>query len=303
MKAVYWAIATRSARRSAGVKRRNSFNSTAGAGRRSRRSAPDRTPPADEFPELGLPDHDHAMPLGGEALDLHQLESAVLARHLQRIRPAAHENVRPGSWTRLADRPGAPGCSARVPARPIQESRERDPLSLETLDLAFAELFRRILQRLDHFPGGLIAFAARAEAAMDHFFEMIAAGEPADVATVHGAVHVAAEQHGDELADLIHVVALLPLADFPPGDFGGSAQRVERIGGHAAAARLMRRDAEVAELQALVLADEDVEGREVAMQRVLVGSMCTKRSNTRSARGWRASSSAKYASRSQPVSR
>jgi len=101
---------------------------------------------------------------------------------------------------------------------------------------------------------------------MNHLFEMVAARQPADVAAPHRAVHVAAEQHRDELADLIHVVALLPLAHLPPRDLGRRTQRVERVGRDAAPARLVRRDPEVSEFQDLVLADEDVERRQVAVQ-------------------------------------
>ena len=104
---------------------------------------------------------------------------------------------------------------------------------------------------------------------MDDFLEMIAAGEPAHVAAAHRARDVAAEQHRrDQLADLVDVVALLPPADLAPRDLGRRVERVERVGGDAAPAELMRRDAEVAELQPLALADEDVERREIAVQRL-----------------------------------
>src|ERR1051325_6357732 len=149
-----------------------------------------------------------------------------------------------------------------------QEPRERDPPARNAFDPSFAQLLRRVLQGVDQLRGGLVALAARAETPMDHFLEMIAAGEPPHVAAVHRRVHVAAQQHGDQLADLIDVVALLPFPDFAPRDLRRRAERVERVRGDAAAAGLVGRDAEVAELQAFVLAHEDVEGREVAVQRL-----------------------------------
>src|SRR5439155_1546896 len=165
-----------------------------------------------------------------------------------------------GAWRR--------GGGDRIAARTVQESGEGHAPSLETFDRAFADLLGSILERVDHLPGGLIALAALAEAAMNHFFQVIAARQPADIAAPHRAVHIAAEQHRDELADLIDVVALLPLAHLPPRDLGGRAQRIERIGGDAAPARLMGRNAEVAELQLLAFADKDIEGGQVTVQRL-----------------------------------
>ena len=77
-----------------------------------------------------------------------------------------------------------------------------------------------MLERFDHFTGRLIALAPRAEAAMNDFLEMITARKSANVARAHRAVHVAAQQHRDQLPHLVHVVALLPFAHFPPGDLG-----------------------------------------------------------------------------------
>src|SRR2546423_8224452 len=125
-----------------------------------------------------------------------------------------------------------------------------------------------LAERGNQLAGGLIALPAHAEAAVDDFLQLIAAREAGHGATPHRASDVAAEQHGGDLSHLINVVALLPPANFPPRDLGGRVEHVERIGGDPAAAELVRRDAEVAKLQLLVLADEHVERREVAMQRL-----------------------------------
>src|SRR5690242_2648572 len=121
-------------------------------------------------------------------------------------------------------------------------------------------------ERGDQVAGGLVAFAADAETAVDDFLEVIAAREAADVLAVHRAFDVTLEQHGRDESDLIDVVPLLPAADLPPGDLRRRVEDVERVRGDAAAAELVRRDAEVAELELLILADEDVEWREVAVQ-------------------------------------
>jgi hypothetical protein len=47
---------------------------------------------------------------------------------------------------------------------------------------------------------------------------MIAAGKRAHVLAAHRGVHVAPEQHRDQLAHLIDVIALLPLPDPALGD-------------------------------------------------------------------------------------
>ena len=103
---------------------------------------------------------------------------------------------------------------------------------------------------------------------MDDFLEVIAARKPAHVLAPHRARDVAAQQHRRDESDLIDVVAFLPPAHFAPGDFIRHVKYVERVGGDTAPVELVRRDAEVAELQLLAFTDEDVERREVAMQRL-----------------------------------
>src|SRR6266849_956356 len=97
---------------------------------------------------------------------------------------------------------------------------------------------------------------------------MVAAGKATDVLTAHGTGDVTAQQHRRELADLIDVVPLLPPPNPAPRDLRRRIERVERVGGDAVAIALMPGDAEVPELQLLVLAHEHIEGREVAMQRL-----------------------------------
>src|SRR6202521_732652 len=97
---------------------------------------------------------------------------------------------------------------------------------------------------------------------------MIAARKTAHVATAHRTRGVTAQHHRRDQPDLVDVVALLPPADSSPGDLRGNVEHVECVRGDATLTALMHRDAEVAQLQLLVLADENVERREIAMQRL-----------------------------------
>jgi len=123
-------------------------------------------------------------------------------------------------------------------------------------------------QRRNELAGGLVAPAAAPETAVNDFLEMIAAGKPAHITAAHRTRDITAEQHRRELADLIDVVPLLPSPDPPPRDLRRCVERVEGVGGDTMAIALVPGDAEVPELQLLVLAHEHVEGREVAMQRL-----------------------------------
>src|SRR5256885_1576807 len=123
-------------------------------------------------------------------------------------------------------------------------------------------------QRRDQLAGGFVASAAAAEASVNDFFQMIAAGKAADVLTAHGTGDVTAQQHRHELADLIDVVALLPPPNPAPRDLRRRVERVERVGGAALAIALVPGDAEVAELELLLLAHENVEGRAIRIQRL-----------------------------------
>src|SRR3954462_11278807 len=97
---------------------------------------------------------------------------------------------------------------------------------------------------------------------------MVAAREATYIFAAHGAGAVAVEKHRRDQANLIDVVALLPATHFSPGDLVRRAERIERISGDSALVALVGGDAEIAELELLVLADEDVERSEVAVHRL-----------------------------------
>src|SRR5689334_18553858 len=109
---------------------------------------------------------------------------------------------------------------------------------------------------------------------------MIATGQLADVLAAHWARDVTAQEHCRDLRHLIDVVALLPTAHLSPRDLRRRVEGIERFCRHAAAAHLVRRNPEVAELELLVLAHENVEWCEIAMQRLAL-VQCVERLENR----------------------
>src|SRR6202048_953019 len=129
-------------------------------------------------------------------------------------------------------------------------------------------LLRTMPQRGDKLTRRFVPLSPRAETAVDDFLEMIAAGKTAHVATAHRAHGVAAQHHRRDQPHLVDVVALLPAANSSPRDLRWHIEHVERIRCDATLTALVRRDTEVAKLQLLVLADKNVERREIPMQRL-----------------------------------
>src|SRR5258706_6986920 len=121
-------------------------------------------------------------------------------------------------------------------------------------------------QRLDQLVRRLVSLSSRAKATIDDFLEVIAAWKTAHGATGHRARGVSTQDHRGNQPDLVDVIALLPAAHSSPRDLGRHIEQVERVGGDTALTALVHRDPEVAQLQLLVLADEDVERREIAME-------------------------------------
>ena len=225
-------------------------------------------PRFDQPPELFLSDDSHAVPLGSKPPDLHQLEPASLSSHLQGVGATTHQDVGGGTGAGLEPGSRFPGRRDGFLPGALEESGERDAPTLEAPDPAGLHFLRPVLECRDQFVGRLVALGPCAETAVNDFLQMITAGKRAYVLAPHRALHVAPEQHRDQLAHLIHIVTLLPLPDPAPGDFGRCLEGIERVRGDTAPARLVGGDAEVAELERLVLADEDVEGREIAVHRL-----------------------------------
>ena len=101
---------------------------------------------------------------------------------------------------------------------------------------------------------------------MDDLLQMIAARQAANVRGADPRAGVALRQHAQQLSDLIHVVARLPLRRGAREQLARRGERVHRAGRDAAPIALLPDDAEVAELEAAAVADEDVDRRQVAVQ-------------------------------------
>ena len=123
-------------------------------------------------------------------------------------------------------------------------------------------------ERRNQLARGLVAFAAHTQAAVNDLLELITAGQFANIAAADRAGDVAAQQHDRDQPDLVDIIALLPAAHLPPGDLRWHVEQVERIGSNPSMAELVRRDPKVAKLQLLAFAHEDVERRQVAVERL-----------------------------------
>ena len=125
---------------------------------------------------------------------------------------------------------------------------------------------RRRRQRLDQLIRALVAFAALADAAVDDLFQMIAAGQRAHLGRADPRVRIAFDQHPEQLPDLIDIVSRLPLRRGAGEDVARRHQRVQGPRGDATPVALLPDDAEIAKLEAGVVAHEDVHRRQIAMQ-------------------------------------
>ena len=88
----------------------------------------------------------------------------------------------------------------------------------------------------------------------------------ADVAGAQARLRAALDQHSQQLAHLIHVVARPPFRHFAIDDVAGRGKGIQRSRRDAALIALLPRDAKIAELQAPLVAHEHVYRRQVAMQ-------------------------------------
>ena len=103
---------------------------------------------------------------------------------------------------------------------------------------------------------------------MNDLLEMIAARQPADVAATDRTGDLTAQQHHGDQRDLIDVVALLPASHLSPSDLRRGVEHVERVGSDTATGELVCGNTKIAELELLVCAHEDIERREVSVQRL-----------------------------------
>src|ERR1700719_4270194 len=99
-----------------------------------------------QFPELGFSDYSHAVSLGLETPDLHQLHAAAHSGNLKCVRPTAHQNIRRRSWFGLHDRAGLFCGGYRFAPRAGEEASEGQPLAIEASDATEIGLLRSMTQ-------------------------------------------------------------------------------------------------------------------------------------------------------------
>ena len=149
-----------------------------------------------------------------------------------------------------------------------EHAREGEVHALERPQHARLERGRRVAQGLDELVRAQVAFPPLAQAAVDDLLEVVAAGQAPDLLGGHAHPRVALDQHAQQLADLVDVVARLPLGRGAVEDLAGGGERVARAGAAAPRVALLAHDPEVAELQRRAVAHEHVEGREVAVEQL-----------------------------------
>ena len=126
-----------------------------------------------------------------------------------------------------------------------------------------------LTQRLDQLVGALVALAALADAAVDDLLQMIAAREPAHVEVRIRSSALAFHQHAEQLPDLVHVVARLPLGHHAVEDLARCRERIHRSGrgrrGDRSAARTMPKSPSFSRGPSQT---NTLSGREVAMEQL-----------------------------------
>ena len=135
------------------------------------------------------------MPLLAQPFDLHQLQAAIPAGRLQRIRPSADDHRRLRRRHAVDDRAGPPRGPHRFAAPFAQNSGEREMHALERPQDADLERGGRLAEGLDHLVGALVPLPALADAAVDDFLQVIRAGEATHVARGNTCPRVALDQH------------------------------------------------------------------------------------------------------------
>ena len=148
----------------------------------------------------------------------------------------------------------------------LEDAGEGHVRALERAQAPDLERGGRMGERVDQLRGALVALAALADAAVDDLLQVVGAAEAAHFAGADAGRGASLHEHSEQLADLVDVVARLPLGGHAREDVARNAPRVQRARGDAAPVALVADDAEVAELQGPALADEDVHRREIPVE-------------------------------------
>src|SRR5262245_47705067 len=175
------------------------------------------------------------MTLLPQAFDLHQLDAGVAAGRLLRVGTPAHHHRGASRRRAVHDRAGALRRTGRLDARLAQDAGERQVHAFERAEHAGPQGRRRVAQRVDQLIGALVALATLADAAIDDLLQVVAARETAHVAGAEALLGAALHQHADELTDLVHVVARLPLRHHTFDDLARRGESIHPPGGGPAA--------------------------------------------------------------------
>src|SRR5262249_13691847 len=210
-----------------------------------------------EAPEPLLIEHGDAMAFLPEALDLEELPSSLAARRLQRVGPTPDHDGRAHRRRAMNDRAGALCRADRLGAPAGQDPGEREVDPSERPRRSGPERRRAMAEGLDQLVGALVPLSALADAAVHDLLQMVRARQAPDLARADPIARVALDEHPEELADLVDVVARLPLGDGAVQDLERRRQAVPCPGSHTAAVPHPPHDPEIAELQRPVRADED----------------------------------------------
>src|SRR5262245_21629091 len=223
---------------------------------------------ADQPPEPPLGQERDAVPLLAQPLDLHQLQPGVLPRSLLRVRPAADDDGRARRGTAVHDRARALRRPRRIRPFGGQDAGKGEMNALQRAEDARVQRRRRPGERVDQLVGALVALPPLADAAIDDLLQVIAAREGADLGRPDPRARVPLDQHAEQLPHLVDVVSRLPFRRGAIEDVARRRHRVHRPRGDAAAIALLPDDAEVAELEAAAVADEDVERGQIAVKQL-----------------------------------
>jgi hypothetical protein len=159
--------------------------------------------------------------------------------------------------------------SANGLAAPLaQDAGEGDVDALEAAQRTDRERRRPGGERLDQFVGALVSLPPLADAAIHNLFQVIGARQAANLVRPNPRVRVSLDQHAQQLPHLIDIVARLPARYGAREDVARRRQRVHRARGDASPIALLPHDAEIPELQTPAVTDEDVQRREIAVERL-----------------------------------
>src|SRR2546422_2254655 len=144
-------------------------------------------------PELTISDHCHDVSPRRKTPDLHELHAANRTGNLQHVGSAADQHVRRTTGFRLYDGARPVRGHDRFAPRPAQETRERQALARETPHATESRLLAWVRERRHQLARGLVALAAHAQAAVNDLFQVITAGQRADIAAANRACDVATQ--------------------------------------------------------------------------------------------------------------